>query len=196
MRLFLTTAAVILLGATAGFTADVLDGKAAKKMLFSPSGSEFVIQTQDFMVEADVAMLNAMSGMDAFKSVLYYGAVAVSPDDGIVHKATVATADYHSLGAAQNAAISECNGLREGAAVCVVAAHITPKKYAERNLQLSATATVAFKKTYLRGKGPKAFAISPSQGRFGISKTDDAAEAAIAICATDGAKDCLVVIQD
>lgn len=197
MRPILTTASAILLGLSSALAAaDLWDGKSAKKMLFSPKGSEFVILSQDFMGEADTAMLQAMAGMDAFKAVLYYGAVAVSPADGIVHKATVATADYHSLGSAQLAAIAECNGLRSGAQDCVVVAHITPKKYAERDFQLSATATAAFLKTYMRGRGPKAFAISPTQGSFGASKDQNAAKAAIISCAADGAQDCLTVVQD
>ena len=197
MRIFLTTAAAIAVSVTAAFgAAGVLDGKSAKKMLFSHKGSEFVIIPQDFMSDTDVAMLNTMAGMREFNSVLYYGAIAASPKSGLAHKATVATSNHHSLEAAEQAALKECNELSGGAAKCIVVAHITPKKYAAQPFQLSASATAAFKKTYLRGKGPKVLAISPSQGSYAVSKGDGAAEAAIAACAADGAKDCQIVVQD
>jgi len=197
MRIFLTTAAVLAVSVSAVFGAgDVLDGKSAKKMLFAYKGSEFVIVPQDFIGDADTAMLNTMAGMTEFKSVLYYGAIAASPNDGLAHKATVATSNHHTFDAAEQAALTECNGLRSGTAKCVVVAHITPKKYTAQIFQLSASATAAFKKTYLRGRGPKALAISPSLGSYAVSKGDGAADAAIAACATDGAKDCQVVVQD
>lgn len=176
--------------------AEVLDGKAAKKLLFSHKGSEFVIQPQDFMSDADMATLNTLAGMREFKSVLYYGAVAVSPKDGVVSKATVATGKYHSIEAANSAAIKECNGLRSGGAKCVVVAQILPKKYSVQPFSLSASATAAFKKTYLRGKGDKAMAISLKDGSYGVAIGDTAAASALTACASNGAKDCKVVVQD
>jgi|GEM_PF-575166 len=197
MRLLLATAALIAMGTTSAFGAlDALDGKSAKKMLFSHKGSEFVIIPQDFMRDADIATLDFMASSKEFKTVLYYAAIATSPDDGLVHKATVATSDHHTIEAAEWAALEECNRLRGGAVGCVVVAHILPRKYAAQPFQLSASATTAFKKSYLRGKGPKAMAVSPSQGSFAISKGDRAMDAALAACATDGAKDCQIVVQD
>lgn len=197
MRLFWTSAAVLAISVTAGVGAeDVLDGKSAKKMLFSHKGSEFVIKTQDFMSDADHATLNVMAAMKEFNSVLYYGAIAASPKDGLAHKATVATSNHHTVEAAENAALAECNGMRGGSAKCLVVAHILPKKFAAQTFQLSASATAAFKKTYMRGKGPKAFAISPVEGSYAASKGDTAGDAAIEACAADGAKDCMIVVQD
>lgn len=197
MKIFLTAATVLAMGVTAAFgAADVLDGKSAKKMLFSHKGSEFVIIPQAFLTDKDMATLTNMAGMREFKSVLYYGAVAASPKDGVLSKATVATSKHHSPEAAELAAINECNGLRTGGSKCLVVAHILPKKYTAQPFQLSASATAAFKKTYLRGKGPKALAISPTLGSYAVSKGDGAADAAIAACAADGAKDCQVVVQD
>lgn len=195
-KLWVTVAVMAMSVTTAIGQADVLDGKAAKKMLFSHKGSEFVILPQDFMADSDVAMLNIMADMKEFKSVLYYGAIAASPKDGLAHKATVATSNYHTADAAERAALKECNGLRSGGVKCVVVAHILPKKFTEQPFQLSASATAAFKKTYMRGGGPKAFAISPSVGSYAVSKGDGAADAAIAACSADGAKDCRVVVQD
>lgn len=197
MRTLLATAVIIASGVTAAFgAADVLDGKSAKKMLFSHKGSEFVIIPQEFMMDTDVAMLNTMAGMKEFKSVLYYGAIAASPDGGLAHKATVATSNHHTIDAAELAALSECDTLCSGTEKCVVVAHITPKKFTAQSFQLSASATAAFKKTYMRGRGPKALAISPSQGGYAVSKGEGAVEAAIDTCAADGATDCQIVVQD
>jgi len=148
------------------------------------------------MSEVDVATLNFMANDEAFKAVLYYGAIAASPEHGLTYKATAASANHHTTEAAAAAALKECNGLRGGGPKCVVVAHITPKKYVERALQLSTSATVAFKKTYLRGGGSKALAISPSTGGYGVAKGDGAAVAALAACANDGAPDCRIVVQD
>jgi len=197
MRKLITTAVVLAMAATGAFgAAEVLDGKAAKKMLFSIKGSDFVVVPQDFMGDSDVALLNMMAGMKEFKSVLYYGAIAASPKNGLAHKATVATSNHHTIEAADKAALEECNSLRGGGAKCVVVAHILPKKYAEQPLTLSASATASFKKTYLRGAGPKALAISPSQGSYAVSKGADAIETALSVCSGDGAKDCRIVVQD
>lgn len=201
MRNVFKAAAIVALVATTavGQTAP-LTGKTAKKILFSPRGTEFTIVQQDFMTQADVDTLNLMSGMKEFKSVFYYGAIAASPSDGLANKTTVATADHHSIEAAGNAAMAECNNLRSGGAKCVVVAHIAPKKYVPRELQLSASASAAFKKIYLKGRGAKAMATSPSTGVFAISKGDGAAEAAMATCAAKaaekGGSDCQIVIQD
>ncbi len=197
MKVVLQAAAVMAVSVTAALAAgDVLDGKSAKKMLFSHKGSEFVIQSQDFMTDADQTTLNAMAGMKEFKSVFYYGAIAAAPKHGLAHKATVATSNHHSIEAAEQAALAECNGLRGGGAKCLVVAQILPKKFSLQSFHLSASATAAFKKTYLRGKGPKALAISPRQGSFAVSKGDTAATTALEACAADGAKDCQIVIQD
>ncbi len=197
MKKIFIAAAMIAITVTGAMAQDaVLDGKAAKKMMFSHRGTEFIVVPQDFMTETDVATLNLMAGMPEFKSVLYYGAIAAAPEHGLAHKATVASANHHTTEAAAAAAIKECNGVRSGGPKCVVVAHITPKKYVERALQLSTSATVAFKKTYLRGGGSKALAISPSTGGYAVAKGDGAAVAALAACTKDGASDCRIVVQD
>ena len=195
------SAMVAVSAATAVWAAELpVTGKEAKKMLFSPRGAEFVVVPQDFMTDRDVQTLNLMSGMKEFKSVLYYGAIAASPKRGLAHKATVASANHHSIAAAEAQAIKECNALRGGGPKCVVVAHILPRKFSEQPLQLSTSATTAFKRTYLKGRGAKAMAISPSTGQYAIAKGDGANDAAITTCnkaaSEMGAKDCKVVIED
>lgn len=197
MKKLITAATIFALSVASGFgEGSVLSGKVAKKMLFSHKGSEFVVVQQDFMVEADVKILNLMAGMKEFKSVLYYGAVAASPKHGLTHKATAASSNHHTPEAAGRAAVNECNRLRNAGPKCVVVAQIVPKKFSQQQFQLSASATAAFKKTYMRGGGPKAFVISPSTGGYAMSKADSTGEAAMAACGNDGATDCVVVVQD
>lgn len=197
MRKLFTAAVIAAVCATAAFGEDdILSGKAAKKMLFSHRGSEFVIVPQDFIGESDVATLHLMAGMQEFKTVLYYGAIAASPKQGLVHKATGASSNHHSVEAADQAAIMKCNSLRGGGAKCLVVARILPKKYSAQPLHLSASATAAFKKTYMRGGGQRAMAISPDAGSYAVSKGEAAGEAALAGCAADGAKGCRIVVQD
>ncbi|WP_428539374.1 5-aminolevulic acid synthase [Profundibacter sp.] len=175
-------------------------GKEAKRMLFSPKKTEFVVVPQDFMTDVDVKTLELMADMPEFKAVLYYGAVAASPKQGLAHKSISAVANHHSIKAAEAAAIKECNALRGGGPKCLMVAYVVPRKFSEQPLQLSASATTAFRKTYLKGRGAKAMAISPTTGDYAIAKGDGAAEAAVAACnkaaSEKGATDCRVVIQD
>jgi len=200
MRKLIAAAAIVALGVTQAMAGAPVSGKEAKRMLFSPKGGEFTVVPQGFMTDVDVATLNLMADMPEFKAVLYYGAVAASPKQGLAHKATVASANHHSIAAAEAQAVKECNALRGGGPKCVVVARVTPRKYAEQPLQLSASATTAFKRTYLKGRGAKAMAISPATGEYVTAKGDGSAEAAIAACnkaaSEKGATDCIVVIQD
>lgn len=192
---------ILALSATQGWAETVvLDGKTAKKMLFSPKRTEFVVVEQKFMTEADISRLNLLSKLEQFRSVYYYGAIAVSPKHGLAHKATVATSDYHSPEAAGIAALKECNSLRGGGPKCVVVAQIVPKKYVKHALQLSATATAAFRKIYTRAKGPKTYAISPTSGHFSVAKGNGSDAVALANCnkaaAKKGREDCKIVVKD
>ncbi|WP_457645772.1 5-aminolevulic acid synthase [Profundibacter sp.] len=197
----ITAAAIIAMGVTQALAGEApFTGKEAKRMLFSPKKSEFVIVPQDFMSAVDVKTLELMADMPEFKAVLYYGAVAASPKQGLAHKATVATANHHSIKAAEAAAIKECNALRGGGPKCLMVAYVVPRKFSEQPLQLSASATTAFKRTYLKGSGAKAMAVSPATGDYAIAKGEGAAETALATCnkavSEKGATDCRVVIQD
>ncbi len=197
----LTAAAIIAAGVTQALAGESpFTGKEAKRMLFSPKGGEFIVVQQDFMTDIDVKTLELMADMPEFKAVLYYGAVAASPKQGLAHKATVATANHHSIKAAEAAAIKECNALRGGGPKCLMVAYVVPRKFSEQPLQLSASATTAFKRTYLKGRGAKAMAVSAATGDYAIAKGEGAAETALAACnkaaSEKGATDCRVVIQD
>jgi hypothetical protein len=128
--------------------------------------------------------------------VKYYAAIAYSPDEGLLTEALQSAMNYHSVAAADAAAIAACNAARTaGTAPCQVAARVLPRGYEERPLTVSYDASAAFTKAYRRAKGPKAFAISETTGAYAIGA---GAEAAVAACGASpqAPGDCRVVIAD
>lgn len=122
----------------------------------------------------------------------YYGAIAISPGDGLMSEATVAAANYHDTTAAQSVALAECDAKKTKPPPCVIAALIRPEGYEVRALQLSVDATAALRKDFPGNDG--ALAISAQTGAWGLGK---GADAAITACAAKGgATDCAVVVQD
>jgi hypothetical protein len=129
----------------------------------------------------------------------YYGAIAVSPDEGIMVDATVAAANQHSVEAASVAARAACDAKRKGKRPCEVVALIRPAGWQEgRALQLSSGATAAFQDEYVKIKRDKGFAISPTTGGWGLGKGRDAGAKAVADCAAKDPKpaDCALAVQD
>ncbi len=176
-----------LMGLAAGSAgAEPISGKDAKALLFAPKGAEVEMLAQDFLSETDVKAL-AMVG----EGQAYYGAIAVSPSEGLMVEATVAAANYHDTPAAEAAALAGCEAKRKGDRPCQVVALIRPKGWESRDLQLSAEATTGFLDGYT---APAAFAVSPSAGVWGLGAD---ATAAVAACTAKGdAGDCAVVIAD
>ena len=187
MRMILTALALFILPPVA-LHAEVVAGKAATKLIFA----------------ADKAEVRLIDGVDlpkeqvtAVKAVLaaqrYYGAMAMSPDEGLMSESTAATANFHSAEAAAAAALAQCNGKKTGAAPCVLVAVVQPKGWKARALQLSSEATAGFKSGYPAIGG--AVAISASTGVWGMGQTSDAA---LGACADTAAKpkDCAVVIEN
>ena len=187
MRIFLTVISLSLaLTGVAG--AEPVAGKAAGKLVFA----------------SDTAEVKLMAGVDlpkeqvnAVKSVLaaqpYYGAMAMSPDAGLLSESTVATANFHSVEAAGAAAVAQCNAKKTGAAACIVVAVVQPKGWKARALQLSSEASAGFKAGYPAVGG--AVAISAATGVWGMGQN---AEAAVQACAGTAAKpkDCAVVVEN
>jgi len=173
--------------------ADPVTGKVARAVLFAPEGAEVEMLLPGLMSDSDAAAL----GMVA-EAQPYYGAVAISPDEGLMAEATVAAANYHDTDTATLAALAGCDAKRSGQTPCVVVALIRPKGWEPRALQLSAATTTGFAKQY-KGRGGKALAVSASTGLWGIATGNGAAAAAAAACAakaTPPAADCVVAVQD
>jgi hypothetical protein len=175
--------------------ADPVDGNAARKMLFSPRTAEVDINQAAGLSETDKTTLAAMVRMNGLK---YYGAIAFSPDEGLVSEALQGAFNFHGVGPAEVAALAACNKARKGGtAPCVIAATVLPKRWKERPLQLSQDATATFA-VYRKGRGEKAIAISLSSGAYGMAKGDGSAAKAMSDCTAkaNGATDCIIVIAD
>ncbi|MFT4149646.1 MAG: 5-aminolevulic acid synthase [Paracoccaceae bacterium] len=181
--LVLAGLAVLAAGAAA---AQPVTGKEAKKLLFMPRESVAQILPGAGLDEQNAKVLETVAAAQP-----WYGAIAISPDEGLMSEATVAAAKYHDVEAAKTVALSDCNAKKKGKAECVLAAVILPKGWQQgRPLQLSAEATEAFRADYKGG----AMATSATTGAFGMGA--DAAAALAACQAKAGAAtDCTVVIS-
>ena len=168
-------------------SAESLTAKAARKMLFVPKGAAVQMLAQSGLTERDQTVLASVAAQQP-----YYGAIAISPDEGLMSEATVAAANYHDTASAEAAALADCNARKSGAAPCVIAAVIRPEGYETRAFQLSLAATTGLRKDFPRKGG--SLAISALTGAWGIGP---GAEAAVAACTeTANATDCTVVVQD
>ena len=179
------------IGLAVAASAAVVDGKAAKKALFAPDEIAIEVIKHAFLVNNQPELLAEVAAAQP-----YYGAIAVSPGDGLMSEATIAAANYHSTDAATVAALAGCDAARKSDAPCVIVALVRPKGWEARAVQLSADATVAFRKSY-GGQGA-ALAVSTTSGAWGMAKGADAGAAAIAACAAKlaGANDCQVIVTD
>lgn len=183
--------AMLGLGLAQTVFAQAIDGKAAQKALFAPDEVGVQVMKQSFLVDDQAQLLASVATQQP-----YYGAIAVSPADGLMSEATLAAANYHSVEAASVAALAGCDAARKGDLPCVVVALIRPRGWEARPLQLSADATAAFRKDYA-GKG-SALAVSASTGAWAMAKGADAASAAVAACSAklESLDDCSVIIAD
>ena len=184
MRTSVFIAAVSAICMAGAGSAAPIDGKAAKKALFAPIKAEVEILPAAGLPADQAQALEMVGGQQ-----LYYGAIAISPDEGLMAQATVAAANYHDTDAASVVALAECNAKKTGSAGCVVAALIRPKGWKEPGFQLSSDATAGFKSDFADG----ALAVSPSTGAWGVG-VDEAGAIAACVVKNDQAKDCGVVI--
>lgn len=189
--------AALVLGAAATLAAvpamAQVDGRAARGLVFSERGRSVQVADLDW-ITPDVRKATEQYGAQ----FPYYGAFAVSPGDPASTGSAVAVGNYHSAAAAQTAALNGCNAKRTSGGPCVIAATILPRGYQARALTLSVDATTALKKGYQRLQAPKALAISPATGAFGIERGDGGR--AIALCNAEarkrGAADCVVAVAE
>ena len=191
MRFQLILPAALLVALAQGSVAEVLTGKAAKRVLFSGDAVAVQVMKQAFLVDNQAEILGSVASQQP-----YYGAIAVSPKEGLMSEATIAAANYHSVEAASAAALAGCDAARKEDAPCVIVAFVRPKGWEARAIQMSFDATTAFRKDY-GGKGA-ALAVSAASGSWGMAKGSNAGDAAIAACAAklQGANDCTVILQD
>jgi hypothetical protein len=187
MRIFLT-AISLSLALTGVAQAETVTGKDAGKLVFASDKAEVKLIAG---VDLPKEQVNAVKSVLAAQP--YYGAMAMSPDEGLMSESTVATANFHSVEAAGAAAVAQCNDKKTGASPCVVVAVVQPKGWKARALQLSSEATAGLQAGYPAAGG--ALAISAATGVWGMGQT---AEAALGACADTAAKpkDCAVVVEN
>ncbi len=182
--------------------AEPLSFSDARKALPNAGKRVSVTTYADRVPESDIAKLQAagLTLKQTFKqigaSLEGYGAVAISPDEGLVVSYIKGVGQHHSLEAARNAAVNYCNANKgQGAASCVVVVEASPRGAKDgAALTLSASANAALRREYRKLSAPKAFAISPSTGAFGFDRGDGGR--AITACARGGASDCRIVVAD
>lgn len=169
--------------------AQTLTGEVARAALFAPVAAEVEIMPEAGLPEDQAQVLVTVG-----EGQLYYGAIAIAPDEGLMSEATVAATNFHDSASAATAALAECNAKKKSATDCVVAAHIRPKGWAEPAFSLSSDATAAFE-TYDPKTG--ALAISVLTGAFGYGDGAEAGATALAKCAAmnEKATDCALVVE-
>lgn len=174
-----------------GALAQPISGAEARKALWpAKAGLAIVLRPHAKLPQDQAQLLATVAGGQP-----YYGAIAFSPDEGIMVEATVAAVNHHTVEAAEAAALRDCNARKKGAAPCAVAVVLRPDGWQARPFQVSQAASEALRKDYGRS-GARAMAVSAQTGAFGLGAGEGAAEAALAACAKGGAGDCTVVVQD
>ncbi|WP_068297130.1 hypothetical protein [Pararhodobacter sp. CCB-MM2] len=187
-----TTLSVLAVLAAAPAFADPVTGAEAQVQLYPADAVEVASYDLSALAEQERATLLMVA-----RTQRYYAAVAYAPDAGIIAEPTVMAANYHSPQAARDAALATCNERRNGGTACTLALEVRPSGWSERALMLSADATTGFQDGYAGASGPRALAISPSSGVWGIGTGAEAATAAVRACQGDaGVSDCSVVIAD
>lgn len=173
--------------------AQVLPGAQVEGQLYAPEPAEVVVYDTSVLSAEHVTIVTEIA-----QGQKYYAAMALAPDHGLMHQATVLAANYHDVAAARVAALRECDSLREGGAPCLIVLEVRPAGWSARGVQLNADATVAFARDYLPARAPKAMALSPATGQWGLGQGAAAADDARAACAAAAAPadDCAVRIAD
>ncbi|MDJ1008566.1 MAG: 5-aminolevulic acid synthase [Paracoccaceae bacterium] len=194
MRVFLSTLMAVF--AASALAAEPVTGRVATGLLFEPGTSRVITSSRlDSRGQAMIRVMVPLMEQQLGRKLDYYGAIAMSPDEGFQSDASQSALNYHSVAAADAAALAACNAnRRSGTRPCILAARIVPESYAERPLTLSTNATAAVREVYARARSPKAVAASASTGAYGVGRPD----AALATCrrGAAGANDCEIVIAD
>ena len=178
-------AGCLALGMTAGtgaFAQTVASGDAAS-MIYPPKAAEVELLPSDALKKKEAKVVGMVAA-----DQLYYAAIAISPDEGLMSEATVAAANYHDTDSAAAAALAGCNAKKKGAADCVIVALVRPEGWQAQPVQLSSDASAGFAEA-----GGGAVAISASTGSWGVGADEGAA---LAACSERNANaaDCAVVI--
>ncbi len=164
--------------AAAPATAQV-EGNAAKRQLFSARGVQLALSRSLSEQEQEIVQGIVREADRTGQTLPYYGSIAFSPSEGLTAELIQGAFNHHSTQAADRASVAACNAVRKGgSSPCQVAAHILPRGYEPGRLQLSLSATSAFRSTYGRIRSAKALATSESTGAWQMAEGVDASDAA------------------
>ena len=202
------TKPLTLLACLAAFSlpaaAESLSYKEARKLLPRANAKAVVSINEAPVPQSDRAQLEGARQklsdvLEALGDALpLYGALAISPSEGLFVDWLNGVGQHHSAEAARAAALAYCNGKRrQGSAPCVVVVDASPKgAKAGAALSLSPVANAALRGEYRKLTSPKAFAISEKTGNFGFDRGDGGRAVAACAAAGQGARDCRVVVAD
>ena len=101
IKTFATTMGLTAIMTLTAF-ADPISGKDAKKVLYAPLNAEVEILKSAGLGKNDAKALQMVGVAQP-----YFGAIAISPEDGLMSESTVAAANYHDTDAASAAALTE-----------------------------------------------------------------------------------------
>lgn len=182
--------------------AQTLSGAEAERLLFPARGIAVAISSAVGEAERRVLEVMPAEAQKAGQGFRYYGSIAFSPSDGLQSDSIRGAFNFHDIATADAAALAACESAKSnGAEDCIVGARILPTGWERRPLQLSQEATDALRRVYLRARGPKAFAVSRSNGAWALARGDEAASDAMAACnenaaASGRAQDCSLAVVD
>ena len=193
----------VLLAASAAM-AEPLSFKEARKALPRANAKPAIAFDETLVPPADRARLeNAKQSLGDVLGTLgaampSYGAVAISPSEGLFVEWLNGVGQYHNLPAARAAALAYCEANRQAAsAPCQVLVEVAPKGAEPQDpIMLSGPANAALRGAYRKLKAPKAFAISKSSGNFGFDRGDGGRALNACASAGQGADDCVIVVAD
>jgi hypothetical protein len=181
--------------------AQTVDGRTAQRQLFQTRGMDVALGPTLTAEERQIVTFMVEEADRTRQSFRFYGTIAYAPAEGLTAQSVQGAFNFHSVAASDRAALAACNAVRKGGPACVVAANILPNGYQPGRVQLSYDATNAFRSTYRRIRGEKAFAVSQESGAWKMAEGQGAILTALALCNRDaramrGANDCSVVIAD
>ncbi len=198
----LCLAGVILSLSTGLSVAEPLSFNDARKLLPRANAKPVIATFPDVVSAADAAQLTKarQSVEDVLTSLGQampaYGAMAISPDEGLFVDWLNGAGGFHSTASARAAAITQCNEAKKDASAdCMVIVEVAPKGASE-TFSLSPEANAVFRKDYRKMDAPKAFATSASTGHFGFDRGDGGRALDACERASDNAGDCKIVVQD
>lgn len=167
--------------------------KEARKAVPKGNRVDAVLTDTSFLDDKQQAIVTSLEA-----NIPFYGALALTPSEGLFVEWLNAAGQHHSIEAARAAALAHCEANRKPASdPCVVVFEVSPRgAKPDAPLSLSAEATAALRKDYRKLKAPKAFAISKTKGTFGFAGGDGARALDACAKAGEGATDCEVVVAD